>query len=297
MISQELSITVNLQIFDRRVKGAPKSIDPLGYEKERVAFLAELVARRDTHLHAALGHLSRGRKKQIVLVMDNADQRSFAIQQDAFLIAQELAATRNLLVFVALRPSTFIQSKMTGALSGYQHKILTISPPPADEVVQRRLTFAVRVAEGQVEHASLSGIRLQLSNIVPFFKATLRSIRTNDDIRLFLSNIAGGNTRGVIELITSFFGSPNVDSRKIVRIEQDQGNYRVPIHEFTKHALLGEYAYFNAQSSLVACNIFDVSTADPREHFLAGLLVAYLSSNVVCGITMASSAELASLRS
>jgi hypothetical protein len=30
---------------------------------------------------------------------------------------------------------------------------------------------------------------------------------------------------------------------------------------------------------LVACNIFDVSTADPREHFLASLVVAFLSSN------------------
>src|SRR5690606_32551787 len=33
-------------------------------------------------------------------------------------------------------------------------------------------------------------------------------------------------------------------------------------------------------SSLVACNIFDLSAADPREHFLASLIVSYLSSNV-----------------
>jgi predicted type IV restriction endonuclease/GTPase SAR1 family protein len=281
--SDEFAKTIyhsQLKDFDRSVKGALRRIDPNEYERERIAFLSGLVARRDTHLHAALGHLSRGRNKQILLIMDNADQRSFEVQQEAFLIAQELAATRNLLVFVALRPSTFIQSKMTGALSGYQHKILTISPPPADEVVQRRLTFAVRVAEGKVGPAALSGIRLQLGNVVSFFNATLRSIRTNEAIRFFLSNITGGNTRGVLELITSFFGSPNVDSQKIVRIEQDYGNYQVPLHEFTKHALLGEYAYFNAQSSLVACNIYDVSTADPREHFLSGLLVAYISSNI-----------------
>ena len=44
--------------------------------------------------------------------------------------------------------------------------------------------------------------------------------------------------------------------------------------------MLGEYAYFNVQSSQVACNIFDVRTADPREHFLASLIVAYLASNL-----------------
>jgi hypothetical protein len=41
---------------------------------------------------------------------------------------------------------------------------------------------------------------------------------------------------------------------------------------------LGEYAYYNEQSSLVACNVFDVSAADPREHFLASLIVSFLSA-------------------
>lgn len=269
-----------LKQFDRSIKGALKSVDFNSYSKERIQFLTDLVSRKDNHLHAALGHLSKGRSKQIILVMDNADQRSFAIQQEAFLISQELAATRNLLVFVALRPSTFYQSKTTGALSGYQHKILTISPPPADEVIQRRLAFAVRVAEGSTAPAALSGIRLQLGSVVSFLTATLRSIRTSESIRFFLGNITGGNTRGVIELITGFCGSPNVDSEKIVRIEEEQGNYIVPLHEFTKHALLGEYAYFNSQSSLVACNIFDVGAADSREHFLSSLLISHLSSNI-----------------
>lgn len=265
--------------FDRSVKGALKGIDEKAYQRERIAFLTEKIDRRDMHLQASLGHLARGRNKQIILILDNADQRTFKVQQETFLIAQELAASRNLLVFVALRPSTFYLSKTTGALSAYQNKILTISPPPADEVVQRRLIFAARVAEGKVEPAALSGIRLHLGSVVSFLNATLRSIRHNDAIKQFLSNITGGNTRAVIELITGFFGSPNVDSQKIVRLEEESHSYKIPLHEFTKHALLGEYAYFNSQSSLLACNIFDVSAADPREHFLASLTVAFLSSN------------------
>jgi len=153
-----------LRRFDRGVKGALKEIDAIAYQKERIGFLAELIARRGNHLHAALGHLSRGRGKQIILVMDNADQRNLEVQQEAFLISQELAATRNLLVFIALRPSTFYQSKTTGALAGYQHKILTISPPPADEVVQRRLIFALRVAEGKVAPAAKEGTPNQESH-------------------------------------------------------------------------------------------------------------------------------------
>jgi GTPase SAR1 family protein len=264
--------------FDNSVKGALKGIDDNAYQLERIAFLGNKIDTHDKHLHASLGHLARGRNKQIILVLDNADQRTFEVQQETFLIAQELAASRSLLVFVALRPSTFYLSKTTGALSAYQNKILTIAPPPADEVVQKRLAFAVRVAEGKVAPAELPDIRLHSGSVVSFLNATLRSIRTSEPIRQFLSNITGGNTRAVIELITGFFGSPNVDSQKIVKIEEATGNYNIPLHEFTKHALLGEYAYFNSQSSFVACNIFDVSAADPREHFLASLIVAFLNS-------------------
>lgn len=266
--------------FDTTVNGNLKDSNPQQYSLERAKFLTSKIDQKDMHLQAALGHLSRGRNKQIIMVLDNADQRSFGVQQETFLIAQEFAASRNLSVFVALRPSTFYLSKTTGALSAYQNKVLTISPPPADEVIQKRLIFAVRVAEGKVAPAALQDIRLNLKNVVLFLNATLRSIRTSDSIKQFLSNVTGGNTRSVIELITGFFGSPNVDSKKIVKIEEERGGYRIPLHEFTKHSLLGEYAYFNSQSSLVACNVYDVvGAADPREHFLSCLIVAYLSSN------------------
>jgi GTPase SAR1 family protein len=269
-----------LAAFDRSVEGRLKEIDPTAYQKSRIRFLSDKTAKLDTHLLASIGHIARGRKKRVILVLDNADQRKFETQQEAFLIAQELAATRNLIVFVALRPSTFYQSKTRGALAAYQNKILTISPPPADEVVVKRLSFALRVAEGQAAPAALDGIRVNLHSIVLFMRPMLRSVRGNEEIRQFLSNITGGNTRAVIEMITSFCGSPNVDARKIVAIEDETGDYLVPLHEFTKHALLGEYAYYNSYSSLVAANIFDTFAADPREHFLASLIVGFLGSSL-----------------
>lgn len=266
--------------FEKSVEGQLREVDENAYRLAKIAFLKSKQDKADSHLHAALAHLCHGRRKQILLILDNADQRKFDVQQQAFLIAQELAATRSVSVFVALRPSTFYLSKTSGILSAYQNKVLTISPPPADEVVQRRLTFALRIAEGKAAPGSLQGIRLNLDNIVSFLRATLRSVRQNDDIRQFLSNITGGNTRAVIELITGFCGSPNVDARKIVEIEGESGSYLVPLHEFTKHALLGEFSYYNPQSSLVACNVFDVSAADAREHFISALIIGYLSSNL-----------------
>ncbi|WP_214672109.1 hypothetical protein, partial [Escherichia coli] len=62
----------------------------------------------------------------MMIVLDNADQRTFETQQEAFLVAQELASNRTMLIFVALRPSTFYASKLSGALSGYKNEVLSI---------------------------------------------------------------------------------------------------------------------------------------------------------------------------
>lgn len=265
--------------FDEGPNGRLKEIDPTTYELRKIDFINDLIANRSSHLTASLAHLSHGQKKQVIIALDNADQRNYETQQQAFLMAQELSVSGTCLVFVALRPSTFFDSKKRGALSGYQNRTFSISPPPADEVIEKRLQFAIRVAEGKQQLASLDGIRFRLDGIVLFLKATLRSIRSNQDIQVFLGNITGGNTRSVIELVTSFFGSPNVDSEKIIEIEARTGRYQVPLHEFTKHALLGEYSYYNPQSSLYACNVYDVAESDPREHFLKPALLAYLYSN------------------
>jgi GTPase SAR1 family protein len=267
-----------LEDFDQGIYGNLKSRNQTAYDNARLAFLAERINVPDEHLHESLQYLARARGKQIIVVIDNADQRSFEAQQEAFLIAQELANSRSMLVFVAVRPSTFYRSKLSGALSGYQNQILTISPPPPAEVLQKRVKFGIRVAEGQTSPGNLRDVTLKSQNIVLFFKALHRSISSNESIKIFLSNITGGNIRLIVELVAAFCGSPNVDSEKIVRIEAADGNYLIPLHEFTKHALLGDHAHYNPQSSLVAFNVYDVSQADPREHFLACLIVSYLGS-------------------
>jgi GTPase SAR1 family protein len=264
--------------FEEGVEAQLKNIDESSYIKARIAYLTNLIADRASHVKRALNFIVRAYGMQVMIVLDNADQRTFNTQQEAFLVAQELAASRTMLIFVALRPSTFYASKLSGALSGYKNEVLSISPPPAHEVIRKRIVFALRVAEGRVAPAALEGVSLNLSNVVLFLTAMLASIRKNPDIRTFLGNITGGNTRLILELITSFCGSPNVESERIVRIQEEANYYQVPLHEFTKHALLGEYAYYNSTSSLVACNVFDVAMADKREHFLALLIIGFLTS-------------------
>ncbi len=235
-------------IYDLEVKRFRKSIfagssgsngEPTGVNQ----YLQSLAVNKPEHLKKSISHISKGRKKQIVIVIDNADQRDFADQQEAFLAAQEIAANWNALVYVSLRPATFHASKQHGTLSAYANRVFTILPPPPDEVLIKRLTFALRIAEGQVHPDVLRKISLNLDSITTVLRILVRSIHSNNDIRRFIANITGGNMRQLIELFTMFIGSPNVDFNNMIRIEARSNDYVIPLHEFATHVLLGEYEH------------------------------------------------------
>jgi hypothetical protein len=57
-----------------------------------------------------------------------------------------------------------------------------------------------------------------------------------------------------------------------VDIHGKTGNYIIPLHEFSKAAILGDYSHFVPESSL-AMNVFDVESPDRREHFLSFMIV------------------------
>jgi len=213
----------------------------------------------------------------IIVSLDNADQRDFQTQQSTFIIAQEIAKDWQTSVFVSVRPQTFFTSKQSGALTAYPPKVFTISPPRIDDVVEKRLRFALKIAEGSMPIETMNFLRVNSENLAQFIKALLYSLAENNDLFEFLTNITGGNIRAAVEFVTNFIGSPNVDADKIIDIMTREGNYRIPLHEFTKSALLGDYSHYNPETS-IAMNVYDVSYPDNKEHFLVPLLIAFLGS-------------------
>jgi hypothetical protein len=102
------------------------------------------------------------------------------------------------------------------------------------------------MAEGKMPVAGLQGLSLHISNTSLFIKSLLYSIKHNDNLVELLTNITGGNIRTLVELVKNFIGNPNVESDKIIRIMDDTGRYLIPVHEFSKSAILGEYSHFHA---------------------------------------------------
>lgn len=263
--------------FSKGIWGSKKDSDPDLYETKLMEMLDSVISEKDQHLKKSINGYAKSTKKQIIISLDNADQRDFDVQQSTFIIAQELAKDWNSSVFVSVRPQTFFKSKRSGALSAYPHKVFTISPPRIDVVMRKRLLFALNMADGNVPLEAMEYVRLNAGNLSQFLKALISSLSENSELNEFLSNITGGNIRAAIEFVTGFIGSPNVDAEKIIKIMNETGRYRIPLHEFTKSALLGDYSHYNPDTS-IAMNIYDISSADSNEHFLKPIILSFLEN-------------------
>lgn len=268
-----------LRDFDSGVMGQLKVKDEQAFTLKRLELINRLIDQRETHLKLVLQYVAGARSCQIVIVIDNADQRTAEVQNDAFVIAQELCAVWSSIVFIALRPQTFHGSKRSGAVSAYPSKVFVIPPPKLEEAIEKRLNFAQKIAEGRLPLSSMAGISLHLESLAILIQVLRSSLTRNKDLMEFLVNVSAGNVRLAVELVARFFGNPNVQSEKIVRLIGEGEAYLVPVHEFAKTALLGDYAHFQ-ESSSVASNIFDISYPDQKEHFLSLLILGYLSWNV-----------------
>ena len=268
---------LELRRFAKSPYGELKNVSPALYVQHEIEFLLEKVRTKHEHLKHALEHLARGRRKQIVVFLDNADQRAEGTQQDVFLIAQEIAEHWPATVFVALRPETFHRSLQVGALSGYHPKAFTVSPPRIDRVIEKRLLFALKLTSGEIPIEGLSErIRVHLKKLDAIIRVFLDSLISSDPLKECIENVAGGNVRLALDLVRQFFGSGHVDTKKIVEIYEKQRRYDVPVHEFVRAIIYGDARRYDPDRSPFA-NLFDLSQADPKEHFLLPLTLGFLS--------------------
>ncbi|MCY4512625.1 MAG: hypothetical protein OXB86_02935 [Bdellovibrionales bacterium] len=262
--------------FQNSIHGEAYKKDKEKYNESMLKMLAKLLNDKPTHLKRCIEHLAKARKQQVILILDNSDQRPTEMQQAAFIAAQEFASEWNAMVFMSVRPQTFFQSKRSGAFSAYSHRVFTIAPPRPELVIKKRLEFALSVSEGRVSSEKMQKITVNMDNLSLFLKVLLDSIEENKAIREILSNITGGNIRSVIEFIMKFIGSPNINAKKIIEFKKKGEKYIIPIHEFSKAAILGDFSHYNPDSSM-AMNLFDVQYPDEKEHFLATMILEFLN--------------------
>jgi GTPase SAR1 family protein len=265
----------DLKRLETSIFGELKHQNPERYAEEELSELARLTANRSEHLRRSLHNLVNTRRTEVIIFLDNADQRDERTQESVFLMAQEISQQWPALVFVSLRPETFNRSQRSGALSGYYTKAFAISPPSIDEVIRKRLNFALKITTGKMPVTRLQHVGIKLENLTAIIRVLLRSLQR--DARLFelLENLSGGNVRAALELLNTFIGSGHANTERMLSLEEKGGRYMISPHELTRAIIYGDSLHFDPSRPLVA-NIFDISSEDGREHFLLPLVVGFL---------------------
>jgi hypothetical protein len=254
-----------------------KSDEKLFIEKE-VALLEKKLEKRDQHLQASFRYITRRQKRQVVVFLDNIDQRDFEFQERVFLIGQSLAETWPASVFLSLRPETFYRSQNVGSLTAYQTRVFTIAPPSVGTVIRKRLAYCHELVNDDEQRAQImpEALAPQAELLARYLGVLQQSFRRrNSPLLEFVENLAGGNVRQALGFVNTFVGSGHVDTRKILDIEEETGGYNVPLHEFVRAILYGDYRYYDPSASPIA-NVFEISQPDMREHFLLPLLLAHI---------------------
>lgn len=265
-----------LKSFREGIQGRLAKSNPDKFAEKEVEFLERKMAKRDRHLQASLRYITRSQNRQVVAFLDNIDQRDFEFQEKVFLIGQGLAETWPATVFLSLRPDTFFRSRDEGSLTAYQPRVFTISPPDIGKVITRRLKFCRQLVEnsdhrGRIVPDALDDQVRVLAEYLRFVEGSFR----REELSEFVENLGGGNVRVALGFLNTFVGSGHVDTHKIKRIAEEAGSYIVPFHEFVRAIIYGDYEHYEPRASPIA-NLFEISSPDPREHFLLPSILAHI---------------------
>lgn len=250
-------------------------IAPVHAVEKEIDFLSNLIKNEAEHLKKSLLYICKNHQKQIIVFIDNCDQRNDIDQQNAFLIAQEFASDWPVIVFVCLRPETFHRTKKKeGALSGYHPKAFTIAPPRIDDVINKRLLFAQKITRGEIPLSKLNNTT-SFSKLDILIQCFIDSLSSNRYLFTFFENVSNGNIRKAIELIKKFFGSGHVNTEKIIGFIEETGKYTIPVHEILRSVIYGDNEHYNPINSEIT-NLFDVRTNAPKDHFTIPLILGLL---------------------
>ncbi len=267
-----------LGLFDRGIYGGLKNSAPDQYLLKRIEHLATLVSDRSEHLRRSVSRISRSHRRQVVIFLDNVDQRDHADQNRVFLAANELASTWDATVFVTLRPETYYESLRYGAVSGYHPRVFSISPPRTDVMLKKRVQFALDVLDSKTDARTSTGIGFESESLELFLRVLKVNFTRNRPLLALIDNLAGGNMRRALDFVTQFIGSGHVDTEKIIGIEaREPGEYLIPLHEFLRSLLHGDGEYYDPQVSPIA-NLFTLDRPSPAGHFLVPIALQYVRS-------------------
>jgi len=142
-------------------------------------------------------------------------------------------------------------------------------------VIKKRLKYGLGMLKKGAALGLGDRVSVRTVNLGDYISILIYSFENNKHLVSFLDNMPGGNIRLALDFLQAFIGSGHVNTEKILNTYREQGSYLVPLHEFIRAVTYVDHEHYSPDASEIV-NLFDVSTPDPREHFLSPILLAQL---------------------
>lgn len=266
------------EVFREKIKAetdrllVPFKQDPKELEKQ----IALLILNWQEETHAYLGHLLRYAqehcKRRVIVVLDNADQKSTEFQIAVHDASQQLAIAFPINLLVSMRESTFFKLSSSARSDAFsQQQVFHIRTPSLRAVLSERFKFLSENLQGaSFEITSMAGFSLSIENIVQFIDLLSRSVLEKGESKQIIELIAAisnGDVRAALGLLRRFLLSGHTKLEDYFWKYATQADSCIPYHEFLASVLLGEMAFFTEQSSPFFLNIFARSATQEDSHF------------------------------
>lgn len=264
--------------FDKGIGSLYKNSE-LDYNRELARFLQE--KQNDEQLEA-FNHVkftSLGREKLCIIVLDNCDKKDKSEQLLMFQVAQWLQSEFKSLVIMPMRDETFDNNRYEPPLDTVlKDMVFRIEPPLFQHVLTERIALALRGLNSgneKLQYKLPNGIRVNYpkSEQAFYLISILKSLFEYDRFaRRLIVGLAGRDIRKALEIFMDFCRSGYISEDYILKIRQQEGNYKLPLHLVATVLLRMNRRYYDGDRSYVK-NIFEGNIKDTKINYFARFLI------------------------
>jgi len=269
------------QKINRELKGALKPFAK--DEDEKNQRIAQLLFRLQDysvqHLRSIVTYLKEKKQFQVILVLDNMDQKHPNLQDRLYHIGNEFVYGCNLVVIISLREATYRRMTNSPNFTAFASKEFHVKAQPLDLILEKRLDFlSNRISTKKFTIETSTGV-LDILDFDRFIGLIRRSLLSEDsDSRILecITAISNGNVREQLAMIYSFFISGQT------KIDEYFWNYarnqraKIPFHEVLHSLLHEDQKFFDEGHGRRFINIFEPASKPNTSHFTALRILKYL---------------------
>ena len=269
--------------IDRELEGALKPFVKESDEKEKaIGKLLEKYQDYSTQqLLSIVSYLKEKKDMQVIVILDNMDQKSPELQDKLYQIGHEFVYGSDLIVIVSLREATYRRMTNSPNFNAFASKEFHVKAQPIDLILEKRLNFlGGELTNRKIKIETPTGT-LDVMDIDRFVALIRRSLLTEiADPRILecITAISNGNIREQLEMIYKFLisGQTKIDEYFWNYASNQETN--IPFHEVLHSLLHEDHKFFDEGLGHRFINIFEPAPKPNSSHFMSLRLLKYLET-------------------